>query len=309
MRNTFAKTLTQIATTDKRVVLLSGDIGNRMFDGFKAVAPDRFFNCGIAEGCMMSTAAGMGLCGLRPVVYTITPFVTTRCLEQIKIGVAYHKSPVIIVGTGSGLSYSELGPTHHSLDEIGALRGIPELNIAAPIDALELEEQLRDALTKETPTYIRIGKKGEPAIHSSRSQLGVNKGNLLKDGKDFLVLGIGPIISEALVASQHLEDFGLSIAVASLGGVKPLDTDFLESMQNRYRTWISLEEHSILGGIGDALLDWISKSQNKNIALHKLGIKDAFIHSLGKQDYIRSQLGIDSAGLVRFIKALSDREV
>ena len=257
---------------------------------------------------MMSTAAGMGLCGLRPVVYTITPFVTTRCLEQIKIGVAYHKSPVIIVGTGSGLSYSELGPTHHSLDEMSALRGIPELNIAAPIDSVELAEQLKDALSKETPTYIRIGKKGEPVIHSGNSQLGVNKANLLREGKDVLVLGIGPIISEALAASQHLEEYGLSVAVASLGGVKPLDTDFLKRMQNRYNTWISLEEHSILGGVGDALLDWINSSQNKDIALYKLGIQDSFIHTLGKQDYIRSQLGIDSTGLVRFIKKITDGE-
>ena len=113
MRDSFAREMTSLASIRKDLTLLSGDIGNRMFDGFKQVAPDRFLNCGIAEANMMSMAAGMALSGLRPVVYTITPFTTTRCLEQIRVGVAYHQSPVVIVGTGSGLSYSELGPTHH----------------------------------------------------------------------------------------------------------------------------------------------------------------------------------------------------
>ena len=109
MRNAFARAMTELAQERDDVCLLSGDIGNRMFDCYKEVAPARFFNCGIAEANMMSLAAGMGLCGMRPVVYTIAPFTTIRCLEQIKIGVAYHESPVVIVGTGSGLSYSELG--------------------------------------------------------------------------------------------------------------------------------------------------------------------------------------------------------
>ena len=107
MRNAFARAMTELAKEREDVCLLSGDIGNRMFDRYKEVAPDRFLNCGIAEANMMSMAAGMGLSGLRPVVYTITPFTTTRCLEQIRTGVAYHESPVVIVGTGSGLSYAE----------------------------------------------------------------------------------------------------------------------------------------------------------------------------------------------------------
>ena len=118
MRNAFARAMTELAEERDDVCLLSGDIGNRMFDRFKEVAPTRFLNCGIAEGNMMSMAAGMGLGGLRPVVYTITPFNTTRCLEQIRTGVAYHEAPVVIVGTGSGLSYAELGATHHSLEDL-----------------------------------------------------------------------------------------------------------------------------------------------------------------------------------------------
>ena len=128
MRSLFAKEITNLAKSNKDIVLLSGDIGNRMFDDFKNTAPDRYINCGIAEANMMSLAAGMSLCGLRPFVYTITPFTTTRCLEQIKIGVAYHNSNVVIIGTGSGLSYAELGPTHHSLEDIAIIRSIPNID-------------------------------------------------------------------------------------------------------------------------------------------------------------------------------------
>ena len=115
MRNAFADELTQLAEQDPRLVLLSGDIGNKLFDKFKDIDDLRFYNCGIAEANMMGVAAGMALSGLRPFVYTITPFTTTRCFEQIRVDVCYHKAPVVIVGTGAGLSYAELGPTHHSL--------------------------------------------------------------------------------------------------------------------------------------------------------------------------------------------------
>lgn len=162
MRDAFAKEITSLASERDDVTLLSGDIGNRMFDRFKLAAPERFFNCGIAEANMMSMAAGMALSGLRPVIYTITPFTTTRCLEQIRVGVAYHRAPVLIVGTGSGLSYAELGPTHHSLEDMAILRTLPGMNVVAPADSRELVIQLREALDSPNPTYMRIGKKGEP---------------------------------------------------------------------------------------------------------------------------------------------------
>ena len=126
-----------------------------MFDEFKEIAEDRFFNCGIAEGSMMSIAAGLGLSGFRPFVYTITPFITTRCLEQIKIGAAYHKVPVIIIGTGSGLSYAELGATHHSLDDVSVIRSIPDIRVLAPCDSFELKAFLHQSLQSELPTYMR----------------------------------------------------------------------------------------------------------------------------------------------------------
>ena len=186
MRNIFASVVYELALKDQSIVLLSGDIGNKMFDKLKKNCPKQFLNCGIAEANMMSVAAGMALCNLRPIVYTITPFTTIRCLEQIKIGVSYHKVPVIIVGTGSGLSYSELGPTHHSLDDITILKSIPDINILAPCDRLELANYLKEAVKNPWPTYIRIGKKGEPNLNKSSNKISIGKANLLKKEKILL---------------------------------------------------------------------------------------------------------------------------
>src|SRR5262249_3895225 len=125
MRNAFADEITALADADPRIVLLSGDIGNRLFDKFRERFPQRFYNCGVAEANMIGLAAGLALGGLRPVAYTITPFITTRCLEQIRVDICYHDVPVVIVGVGGGLSYASLGPTHHSCEDIALLRSLP----------------------------------------------------------------------------------------------------------------------------------------------------------------------------------------
>lgn len=304
MRDAFASEMTYLAAERSDVTLLSGDIGNRMFDRFKQVAPERFFNCGIAEANMISVAAGMALSGLRPVIYTITPFTTTRCLEQIRVGVAYHQAPVVIVGTGSGLSYAELGPTHHSLEDMAILRTLPGLNVVAPADSAELVAQLRQALDAPNPTYMRIGKKGEPPLHDSSAQLGIGKANLLRDGSDLLVVGVGPILGEALQAAEIADANGISVAVACLGGVKPLDAVFLDEMAQRFPCWLSLEEHGITGGLGSALLEWLAERERPAIRLKRLGIPDAFLHELGNQTHTRRQLGLDAHGLAKSIRQM-----
>ena len=288
MRNAFARAMTELAQERSDVCLLSGDIGNRMFDQFKEIAPNRFMNCGIAEANMMSMAAGMGLSGLRPVVYTITPFTTTRCLEQIRTGVAYHESPVVIVGTGSGLSYAELGATHHSLEDLAILRSIPNLRICAPADALELVAQLREAINDGIPTYIRIGKKGEPILLDNQEELGIGKARMLELGENKLLLSIGPILTEGLKAHALLKHEGINIGVANMGSIKPLDQQFLrDRIAEGYTKWLSLEEHHKAGGLGSALLEWISENKIKEVTLRRIGVGDHFIHNIGSQDHVR----------------------
>src|SRR5262249_51467724 len=159
MRNAFGSEITALADADPRLILLSGDIGNRLVGAFQGRHPDRFYNCGVAEANMIGVAAGLGLSGLRPVAYTITPFITTRCLEQIRVDVCYHDVPVVIVGVGAGLAYASLGPTHHSCEDIAFLRSLPNMAVVCPGDPVEVRLALKASIaTRESGTYIRLGK-------------------------------------------------------------------------------------------------------------------------------------------------------
>jgi len=246
----------------------------------------------------------MALTGLKPIVYTITPFITTRCLEQIKIGLAYHNASVILIGTGSGLSYSELGPTHHSLEDIAILRSIPDIRVLAPSDKIELKYQLREAINLNGPTYIRIGKKGEPDILNENSFLGIGKGNLLINGKRILILGIGPIISQAIKAANDLNKKGNSIAVASLGSVRPIDNKFLKKMVDKnFDLWITIEEHGKIGGFGSTIIEWVNENDYSGVVkIKRLAVENKFIHKLGNQEYTLSKMGLDSEGIQKTIK-------
>ncbi len=302
MRKTFAKEVTDIANIRNDVVLLSGDIGNRMFDEFKLKANSRFFNCGIAESNMMSVAAGMALSGLRPIIYTITPFTTLRCLEQIKIGAAYHQVPVIIIGTGSGLSYAELGATHHSLDDISLIRSIPDIRVLCPCDSKELKAFLYQSLEINYPTYIRIGKKGEPNITQDFENIKIGKANILKNGNEVIIMGIGPIINEALKAANNEKIDSEKVAVVSMGSVKPMDTDFLYKISKKnFKKWIIIEEHSKIGGLGSAIIEWKVDNKIKTPEIIRMAAPDKFIHKLGNQNYVREQIGIDSISILNNI--------
>src|ERR1700739_4498405 len=195
MRNAFADELTRLGDEDPRVVMLSGDIGNRLFDKFKARHAPRFFNCGVAEANMVGIAAGLAMNGLRPVAYTITPFVTTRCLEQIRTDVCYHEAPVTIVAVGAGLAYSGLGPTHHACEDIAFLRAIPNMVVICPGDAWEVRAAMRGALRQDRPVYIRMGKRGEPKVHQDVPEaFQIGKALTVSEGSDVCLLSNGTML-------------------------------------------------------------------------------------------------------------------
>ena len=257
MRNAFATEITALASQNPSLVLLSGDIGNRLFDEFKASFPNRFYNCGVAEANMLGVAAGMAMSGLRPICYTITPFITYRCIEQIRIDVCYHDAPVVIVGTGSGLSYASLGATHHSCDEMGMLRLIPNLTVLAPADEVEVKLGLKAALDHPHPSYMRIGKKGEPIVHKNRTSFSIGKIIEIQKGDTICLLGIGTLVSAAVEAAELLESEGISTAVVTMPTLKPLDQEFLEKAFSKYDLVATIEEHSLLGGLGGAVAEWL----------------------------------------------------
>ena len=300
MRNAFAKEVTELAKSSKNLVLLSGDIGNRLFDDYKAIPNSNFLNCGIAEANMMGVAAGLALSGLRPIIYTITPFTTTRCFEQIRVDVCYHDAPVIIVGTGSGLSYASLGPTHHSLEDFAIFRALPNIIILAPSDSVQLRKCLNEALKIDTPVYIRIGKKGEE-IHTKESTLiEIGKSINLKKGKKICLIATGTIMSEVLKAANFLEDKGISTRVECFPTVKPLDETSLKELFLSFDIISVVEEHSSIGGLFGAIAEWLARENDcfKTRVL-SFGTKDEFMHEVGSQEYARRVNGIDALSIYK----------
>jgi transketolase len=222
MRNAFAAEITACAAQDSRLVLLSGDIGNRLFDPFKAQYPARLYNCGVAEANMIGVAAGLALGGLKPVVYTSSPFYTARAFEQIKLDVCQQNLPVVLVG-GAGLAYASLNPTHHTFEDLAALRALPNLSIICPGDAWEVRAGLRAALAHPGPVYIRIGKKGEPVVHQNMPSFEIGKAMVIQPGSEVCLLSTGTLLPGALAAAAELAGQGISAQVVSFHTVKPLD--------------------------------------------------------------------------------------
>jgi transketolase len=293
MRNAFAEEILEIARQDERLIVLSADIGNRLFDKLKAEFPSRFYNTGVAEANNISMAAGLAASGFRPVCYTITPFITYRCYEQIRLDVCYHEMPVVIVGTGSGLSYASLGATHHSCEDIAVMRVLPGMHIAAPADAPEVKACLRAAIELGKPAYIRIGKKGEPVIHKEVPGFRFGFWSVMRRGSDVCLLSTGNMIEPSLQIAASIEGAGISASVVNCASIKPLDEEMLGNMLNTHSAVATLEEHSLIGGFGAAVVEWIIDKNLDSRKVLRFGTGDYFLHRVGEQEYARHQYGLD----------------
>ncbi|MBV8926683.1 MAG: transketolase [Bradyrhizobium sp.] len=295
MRNAFADELTKLGDEDSRVVMLSGDIGNRLFDKFKAKHSARFFNCGVAEANMMGVAAGMAMNGLRPVAYTITPFITTRCLEQIRTDVCYHEAPVTIVAVGAGLAYAGLGPTHHACEDIAFLRSLPNMVVICPGDSFEVRAALRASLQQDNPVYIRLGKKGEPVVHKGPlADFAIGKAITIARGGDVCLLSTGNMLPEAVDAAHELAKQGISTELVSFHTVKPLDQCCLADVFARFPLVVTIEEHSRIGGFGAAVAEWLVDTGFTPRRFIRFGTPDAFFKQSGEQEFAREALGLSA---------------
>jgi transketolase len=292
MRNAFASEITALAEQDERLVLLSGDIGNRLFDEFKKRFPERFFNCGVAEGNMIGMAAGMAHCGLRPVTYTIASFSTTRCFEQIRVDACCQNLPVLIVGVGAGLAYAANGGTHHSCEDIAILRALPNMTVICPGDPTEVRLAFRAAFDHTGPVYLRLGKKGEPVVHPDSPDFKIGKGIIVRPGRDICLLSTGNMLSVAMQAAETLDDVGASAQVVSLHTIKPLDEPLLAEAFADFEVVVTLEEHSLLGGLGGAVAEWLADQPRQKARLFRVGTADTFLHEAGGQQYAREFFGL-----------------
>ncbi len=291
MRNAFAKCVLALAEQDDNITLFYADIGNRLFNALKQIAPERTINAGIAEANMASMAAGAAKMGLIPFIYTITPFTTARNFEQIKIDIAYQNLPVKVVGTGSGLSYANLGPTHHSFEDIALMRSLPNMVVLAPADSKELEALMPLVAKDKRPCYLRIGKKNEPVVHQETPGLVIGEAFVIQPGKKISVLSTGTIfpVAQALVEQLNLQE--INAELVSFHTIKPLDEKYLRKAQQKFERIITIEEHNVSGGFGSAVLEFYNEHQ-LTMPIHRFGIPDHFIDQVGSQADAREVAGL-----------------
>lgn len=292
MRDACSRELTGLARSDPRVVILSGDIGNHMFDEFKNEFPERFFNCGVAEANMISVAAGLALSGLRPFVYTFAAFDLTRCYEQIRIDLCFHNLPVVIIGLGGGLTYAPLGPTHYICEDISILRCLPNMTIVCPADGTEVMAVIRASLEQNGPIYIRINKKNEPCMHHTLTDFTFGKARVGKEGSEICFISTGVILAEVKEASKILEELGISTGIVHLHTIKPFDEQTLHQIFKRYHYIVSVEEHTLSGGLGGMLAEWIVDNHVPSLHLLRLGTRDEFLYQTYTQMEAREHFGI-----------------
>jgi len=303
VRNVFAKAVTELSDVYPELVMLAGDIGNRLFDEMKEKHPNRFLNCGVAEANMTGVAAGLAASGMRPITYTITPFNTVRCLEQIRLDVCYPNLPVIIVGTGAGLSYAGLGATHHSMEDIALLRTLPNMNVVCPADPVEVKLAIADALRLSAPTYIRLGKKGEPTVHQTEPHFEIGKGISIRDGSDIALVSVGNMLADAVATADLLQASGVSAQVISLHTVKPLDQPLLSGLFANKKLVVVLEEHALIGGASSAILEWGCDQGVDLSKLMRFGGPDRFLFACGGQKQARKLAGLTSENITQKILA------
>lgn len=293
MRDSFVKTLMDIAEKDKNVVLITGDLGFGVLKPFWEKFPDQFINAGIAEQDMTGFAAGMALCGKTVFTYSIGNFPTLRCIEQIRNDCAYHNANVKIVCVGGGFTYGPLGMSHHATEDIAVMRAMPDVTVFAPGDAAEAA-----ACTKamyETPgtCYLRLGRGGEPKIHENAVDFTVGKAIEIRQGKRVALFSTGAVYEEVAGTAKMLENAGITPAVYTFPSVKPIDKALIKKCAAEFELITTVEEHNIVGGFGSAVAEVMATVPCK-ARLALIGLEDKYSSTVGSQKYLREIYGMSA---------------
>lgn len=301
MRDTFVRTLVQLAKEDKNIELVTGDLGFGVLKPFWEQCPDQFTNAGIAEQNMTSVAAGMALTGKNVFTYSIGNFPTLRCIEQIRNDCAYHHANVKVVCIGGGFVYGSLGMSHQATEDIAILRALPEVVVLAPADLVEAEECTK-ALAKYNGTaYLRLGRGGEKRIHDHIDNFQIGKAIKVCDGNRVAILSTGAIFEEVTAAKDILKIKGIAPAIYTFPTVKPIDKNTIESVAEEFDLIVTCEEHNIIGGFGSAVAEVMAEMKNKKATLLRIGLNDEYSIRVGNQRYLRGQYNIDAESIVKRI--------
>lgn len=271
MRTAYLDTLYDLATEDKRVYALISDNGAIVYDRYRRDLASQYLNLGISEANMLGMAAGMASCGKIPFAYTIGAFLAYRAYEFIRNDICLQKQNVKIVGTGAGEVYSALGPTHHSTEDMGGLRAMPDLTIICPASPVEVRKATRAAYEYEGPVYLRLGTNREPEIYDEEYSFEIGKGVTVREGKDVTLIGTGSILKDILDVAAKLREEGIQARVINIHTIKPLDREIIMKAMEETGGIVTVEDHNVTGGLGSAVAEVIAES-GKGIAFRRLGL-------------------------------------
>lgn len=302
MRTAYLNTLYEIASADPRVFALISDNGAIVYDKYRAGLPLQYLNLGISEANMLGMAAGMASCGKIPFAYTIGAFLAYRALEFIRNDICLQRQNVKIVGTGAGQVYSALGPTHHTTEDLGALRSLPGLTIICPCSPLEVAYATRAAYEHDGPVYLRLGTNREPEIYSGEYDFKIGRGVEVLPGSDAAIITTGSIISDALEAASRLKTDGISARIINIHTLKPLDKDIIKSAAAETRAVITVEDHNETGGIGSAVAEVIAES-GIGTKFRRIGLKD-FSKDYGTYAEVKAQNGVGRERIYNTVKEM-----
>lgn len=295
MRNKFADTLYKIGKKDKKIFILVADISPAgSVQKFRDEFPDRFINCGVAEQSMVGIAAGLAMDGMRPFCYTIATFSLFRPYEMIRVDLCYQNLPVTIIGMGAGLIYNTLGATHQTYEDIAVATALPNMQVLAPCDPLEMEKAiLWCANYSKSPTYVRLGKVGEPNLtENALDKFEIGKIRYIKKGKDYGLISYGTILNYCLELDILLGKKGFENSIVSCHTLKPLDEKGLIKFLKSHNKIVCLEEHVKAGGLGEKLKN-LAFDNKINVKFYHYHLKDEFIHFYGSYLKLLQRHGID----------------
>jgi transketolase len=291
VRTAFIEQLIHEARGNPKIFLVVGDLGYSVIEPFAEEFPDRFLNAGVAEQNMTGLAAGLASEGYHVFTYSIGNFPTLRCLEQIRNDICYHQLPVTVVAVGAGMAYGNLGYSHHCIQDIAALRGFPSMTILSPADPGETKACVKWLSDHPRPSYLRLGKAGEPTIHSLSTELN-GPLKIVNNQANVAIIGTGSILAEAVIASNLLATQDIRVDVLSLTRLSPTSDQNFSSLQN-YKKILTVEEHVEAGGLGEL----IRSAAPGNNSIRSLNVPEFICSTVGSQSWLRAQAKIDSKGI------------
>jgi transketolase len=292
VRDAFVQALMDIARQDRRVMLLTADLGFGVLDPFAQTLADQFLNVGVAEQNMTGVATGLALEGKIVFTYSIGNFPTLRCLEQIRNDVCYHNANVKIVCIGGGFCYGPLGISHHATEDLAIMRALPRMQVMAPGDLSETRFITRVAYETPGPCYLRLGRGGELDVHRKTLNVPLGQGIPLFPQGDVALLSTGGILKNVVKARERLENSGVSASLHSLPFLQPLDRDLLQNLAQTSRLIVTIEEHSIIGGLGGTIAETLAEFWGPKPPLVRIGLREGFSSEVGDQEYLQENYGL-----------------